>query len=91
MPAPPPPSVLAARSFWAAVLAALFARAAGRTVYGLDARGHGGALVPDSDATAGFLRSVPGSQGWSVPVGEVVMVCVEGDSRWTRLPEVPSA
>lgn len=49
-------------------LAALLVEAAGRPVWGIDARGRGGRVAAKRDRT----------DLWAVPVGEIVLACVEG-------------
>ena len=55
-------------------LAALLSDAAGRAVWGIDARGRGGRVSAGSDRT----------DLWRVPVGEIVLGCVEGEP-WKRI------
>lgn len=60
------------------VLKGLWLKAAGRSVYGTDSRGHGGIVTPDNRMT----------DGWCVPVGSLVYAEIEGipGSR-IRLPQ----
>lgn len=55
-------------------LAALLSDAAGRAVWGIDARGRGGRVAAKRDRT----------DGWAVPVGEIVLACVEGQP-WKQI------
>ena len=55
-------------------LAALLAEAAGRPVWGIDARGRGGRVAAKRDRT----------DGWAVPVTEIVLACVEGQP-WEQI------
>ena len=55
-------------------LAALLAEAAGRPVWGIDARGRGGRVAAKRDRT----------DGWAVPVTEIVLACVEGQP-WKQI------
>ena len=55
-------------------LAALLSDAAGRAVWGIDARGRGGRVAAKRDRT----------DLWAVPVGEIVLACVEGGP-WKQL------
>lgn len=55
-------------------LAALLAEAGGRPVWGIDARGRGGRVTAKRDRT----------DLWAVPVGEIVLACVEGGP-WKQL------
>ena len=55
-------------------LAELLAEAGGRPVWGIDARGRGGRVAAKRDRT----------DLWAVPVGEIVLACVEGGP-WKRI------
>ena len=55
-------------------LAALLAEAGGRPVWGIDARGRGGRVAAKRDRT----------DGWAVPVTEIVLACVEGQP-WKQI------
>jgi len=55
-------------------LAALLAGAGGRPVWGIDARGRGGRVAAKRDRT----------DGWAVPVTEIVLACVEGQP-WKQI------
>lgn len=55
-------------------LDALLAEAAGRPVWGIDARGRGGRVAAKRDRT----------DLWAVPVGEIVLACVEGQP-WKQI------
>lgn len=55
-------------------LAALLSDAAGRAVWGIDARGRGGRVAAKRDRT----------DGWAVPVTEIVLACVEGQP-WKQI------
>ena len=55
-------------------LAELLAEAGGRAVWGIDARGRGGRVAAKRDRT----------DLWAVPVGEIVLACVEGQP-WKQI------
>ena len=64
------------------VLATLFRRAGPRRVWGIDSRGRGGVLPePGAEKTQ---PAYP--HGWGMWSETLVLACVEGDERWTRLP-----
>lgn len=68
----------------AAVLAATFARAAGRPVYGFAT----GVWRVECVSRDWWVRAPKGGAGWTpAEVGEPVdWISVEGDSEWTKLP-----
>lgn len=60
-------------------IAALFARAAGRAVWGMDARGRGGRWEPGKGRVG----------DWKVPAETVVLAWVEGEPEWERIDREP--